>query len=147
MELTIAKYAAVVLLAASPVGELLVAIPTGVALGLNPVVVLAMVLVANYLPAQAIDLAFSLAQRHPRLVQLLQKFARPGVTRLLNRYGLLGVLVATPWVGVYTMVVALRLLGMGRVRLLAGVGVSLLLYGVVVAILATLGKELISSLR
>ena len=139
----LAKYLTVILLAASPIGELLIAIPAGVGLGLNPLAVALVVVPVNFLPALVLDLAYPTIRRSSRAKALLDWLARPSAQRFLDRYGLAGVVVGTPWLGVYGMVIALRLLGMARRRLLMGILASLLLHAAAVTALSSLGFALV----
>ena len=142
MGIELAKYLTVILLAVSPIGELLIAIPAGVGLGLSPLAVALVAVPANFLPALVLDLAYLAARRSSRVKPLLDWLARPSAQRFLDRYGLAGVVVGTPWLGVYGTVIALRLLGMARRRLLMGILASLLVYTAAVTALSALGFAL-----
>jgi hypothetical protein len=140
--LDIAKYGAVFVLSASPWGELLIAVPAGIAMGLNPLVVLLVALFGNYLPVLAIYLAFALATRHPWIGRLLNRMARPWVRRIVERFGLAAVLLGTPWLGVYATTTVMHLLGMTGTRVLLGTLASLVAYGVAVTTLTSLAFTL-----
>ncbi|MBI4233201.1 MAG: small multi-drug export protein [Chloroflexi bacterium] len=139
----LAKYGAVFVLAASPVGEVLIAVPAGIAMGLHPLSVLVVAVVGNYLPVVAVYLSFAVAERNPRVAGVLRRLARPKVLRVVERYGLLTVLVGTPWLGVYATATSMLLLGMGRGKLLLGTLASIAGYGVVAMLLARLGLALL----
>ncbi|MFP4170835.1 MAG: small multi-drug export protein [Methanomassiliicoccales archaeon] len=133
----------VALLAFSPVGEELIAIPAGAAMGLPLELVVPVAAVANFLPVPVILLLFDLAHRHPRLHRWLVNRRRERIVRWMDRYGVLGVIAITPWVGVYATTVTCELLGMDRYRLVASVIVSLTAYALALGILIGTGMELL----
>ncbi len=147
----LAKYIAVALTAASPIGEELVSIPLGLAMGLDAVAVALVSFAFNMLPALVISALFRWAERGSRVVRMLLRL-RPAplryaavwvlrrrsrlLTRWLDRWGVWGALAATPWAGVYATTLTLEVMGMRRSRLLAAIAASLLLHAVVFALLA-----------
>ena len=80
-----AKYLGVALTAMSPVGEELIAIPLGVGLGLPALLVAALALPCNYIPALVISALFKAGERKPRVVRWLQRLRRERVRRILDR--------------------------------------------------------------
>ena len=145
------KYLIVAITAASPIGEELVSIPVGVGLGLNVAIVAVVSFAFNLLPALAISGLFWRAERGTRVVRILLRL-RPLALRAvvlwvlrrrsrrlgqaLNRWGIWGVLVATPWAGVYATTLTLEAMGMRRRRLLASVAASLAIHAVAVALIS-----------
>ena len=144
-----AKYVAVALTAASPVGEELVSIPLGVGLGLDPVLVAVVSVVFNMLPAVVISALFRRAQRGTGVLRVMLRVrsepVRSGVRwmlrrrsqnllRALDRWGVWGVLVVTPWAGVYVTTLTLEVAGMRRGRLLASIAASLIVHAAVVTV-------------
>jgi len=119
----------VALLAMSPVGELFVAYPVGIALGLDPLASLIIAVSFNALP---IPLVLVLMDRAGgRLRGVFDWFRRRG--GVYERYRGLGVLVfflLTPVVGVYGTTVFMRLLGYGRLTCILTQLISLVVYGV-----------------
>ena len=147
----LAKYIAVALTAASPIGEELVSIPLGIGLGLDAAPVALVSFGFNMLPALVISGLFHWAERGSRVVRRLLRL-RPAplryaavwvlrrrsrlLTRWLDRWGVWGALAATPWAGVYATTLTLELMGMRRSRLLMAIAASLLLHAVVFALLS-----------
>ena len=145
------KYLIVAITAASPIGEELVSIPVGVGLGLNVAMVAAVSFVFNLLPAVLISGLFWRAERGTRVVRMLLRL-RPLALRAvllwilrrrsrrlgqaLDRWGIWGVLAATPWAGVYATTLTLEALGMRRRRLLAAVAASLAIHAAAVALIS-----------
>lgn len=146
-----AKYLAVALTAASPVGEELVSIPLGVGLGLDPALVAVVSVVFNMLPALVISALFRRAERGTGMLRIMLRM-RPEpfrsalrwmlrrrsrrLLRALDRRGVWSVLVVTPWAGVYVTTLTLEVAGMRRGRLLASVLASLTIHAVIVTVLS-----------
>lgn len=148
-----AKYVAVALTAASPIGEELVSIPLGVGLGLEPALVAVVSVVFNMLPAVVISALFRRAERGTGVLRAMLRLRSEPVRsavrwmlrrrsqrllRALDRWGVWGVLVVTPWAGVYVTTMTLEMAGMNRGRLLASVGASLVIHAAI-ATLASVG--------
>ena len=147
----LAKYIAVALTAASPIGEELVSIPLGIALGLDAAMVALVSFVFNMLPALVISALFRWAERGSLVVRILLRL-RPAplryaalwilrrrsrlLNRWLDRWGVWGALAATPWAGVYATTLTLELMGMRRRRLLSAIAASLLLHAIIFALLS-----------
>lgn len=132
----IGKYLLVSVIAASPIGEELVAIPVGIALGLPPLGVMLVALVANYLPAPLISLLFQRAERSTGPLRWLLRLRSQRVAAVLDRAGIVGIVVVTPWVGVYSVVVTMELLGMRRARIQGAVLSSLASYALIITVAA-----------
>lgn len=116
------------------VGEELVTIPLGVGLGLPPAAVAITAIVFNFIPAVLISLLFHRSERSTGLHRWLTRLRRDSVRRVLDRFGIPGVVVVTPWVGVYGIIVPLEILGMSRRRILGSVLVSLVIYAPIFAV-------------
>ena len=142
-----ARYVAVALTAASPVGEELVSIPLGVGLGLDPALVAVVSVVFNMLPALVISALFRRAEQGTGVLRAMLRMrpeaARSAVRwilrrrsqrllRALDRWGVWGVLILTPWAGVYVTTMTLEVAGMRRGRLLASIAASLILHAAIV---------------
>ena len=54
---------------------------------------------------------------------------------VLERYGLAGIMLATPWIGVYATTAALEFFGMSRRKIWAAIGLSLAAHAIVVTLL------------
>ena len=146
-----AKYVAVALTAASPIGEELVSIPLGVGLGLEPMLVAMVSVVFNMLPALVISALFRRAERGTRVLRMVLRM-RPApvrsaavwvlrrrsqrLLRALDRWGVWGVLIVTPWAGVYVTTLTLEVAGMRRGRLLASIAASLIIHAAIATVAA-----------
>ena len=126
------RYLAVAATAASPVGEEFIAIPLGIALGLPTPAVAVTALAFNFLPALLIALVFRTAERGAGPLRWLTRLRSQRCARILDRFGMPGVMVVTPWLGVYAVTVTLELLGMSRRRILGSISASLVAYAVLI---------------
>jgi uncharacterized membrane protein len=121
---------AVALLAASPVGELLIAYPTGLALGLDPLVSLAASVIFNIVPIPILlHIMSGVESRLPRFLGWFRERGRI-YERYINRIGIPLFLALTPMVGVYGTTVSMKLLGFRTVTCLLVQSMSLALYGI-----------------
>jgi len=112
---------------------MLVAIPLGIGVGLSVPTVAIVAMGFNFLPAASISLVFRHAERSSGFLRVLTRFRSDRAKRVPDRFGFLGVVAVTPWLGVYAVCVTLELLGMGRRRILVSILVSLFIYKVVLA--------------
>ena len=147
----LAKYVLVALTAMSPIGEELVSIPLGIGLGLDALTVALVSAGFNMLPALVISGLFWRAGKGTRIVRVLLKL-RSGRLRAaavwmlrrrsrrlvgaIDRWGIWGVLLVTPWAGVYATTLTLEAIGMRRTRLLASIAASLSIHAAVCALIA-----------
>ena len=144
-----AKYVAVALTAASPIGEELVSIPLGVGLGLDPALVAVVSVVFNMLPALVISALFRRTEQGTGMLRVMLRMdpepVRSAVRwilrrrsqrllRALDRWGVWGVLIVTPWAGVYGTTLTLEVAGMRRSRLLASIAASLIIHAAIVTV-------------
>ncbi len=135
---------AVVLISASPIGEILIAIPAGVALGLEPALVFVVALIANTIPA-AILLPI-LEQVETKFPRFFNYFANEGGRfrkRLQGRYGSVILLLITPFIGVYAASIGSRFLRFAKWRSFTLQFLSLMVYGGIETFALYFGMQLI----
>ncbi len=137
MELT--KVIIVTLISLSPVGEELIAIPAGVALGLPVFLTAAVAAAANFLPVPALFFVFDRGNKYPKLRDWLMRRRNEKVQKWMNKYGIFGLFILTPWTGVYAATVTCELLGMKRMRISGAIAASLAFYAVIVAAIIAFG--------
>jgi uncharacterized membrane protein len=120
----------VALLAASPVGELLIAIPTGFAQGLPLLQVAILSVVFNFLPIPFVLILTEVGGNHPRIEKLLAFFRREKVLNIAQRYGFWGVAFLAPLTGVYAMAVAAWVLGIKKTNIMFYIFIGLIAYSI-----------------
>lgn len=137
MELT--KVIIVVLISLSPVGEELIAIPAGAALGLPVFLAAAVAAFANFLPVPSLFFVFDRGNKYPKIRDWLIRRRNERVQRWMDKYGIFGLFVLTPWTGVYAATVTCELLGMKRTRMSGAIAASLAFYAVIVVAIINFG--------
>lgn len=137
MELT--ELFIVALISISPVGEELIAIPAGVAMGLPVFIAAAVAMVANFLPVPVLFFIFDQGNKYPKVQSWLLKRRNEKVKRWMDKYGILGLFILTPWTGVYAATITCELLSMQRSRICATIAASLVFHAVIVVLVIILG--------
>lgn len=135
------KYLAIAGLSASPWGEELLAIPGGIILGLNPGAVLILCVVANFIPVPALLFLMKKAQEVPVLQEWILKKKSDRLKSLLDKHGVWGLILLTPWMGVYAVTITCEILGMDRFRSVFAQGISLVIYGFIALGVTLAGVE------
>jgi len=128
-----------------PLFEIYVAIPVGLAAGLDPVSATAWAAFGNIVPLYLVDLGYEWLRQHERIDRWLAMLRRERVERVLNRYGWLAVFAATPLLGVWTMALAAKALGMATRPFLVASTASVAIYAVLITASIMLGLELVGA--
>ena len=128
-----------------PLFEVYVAIPVGLAVGLDPVSVTFWAAFGNIVPLFLVDLGYERLRRVERMDHYLAKLRRERVERILDRWGWVAVFAATPLLGVWTMALAAKGLGMATRSFLVAATISVIAYAVIIAFSIELGLELIGA--
>lgn len=123
----------VTLIGASPWGGLFVPVGAGVALGVSVPATVACGAVGQFAGTLGVLWGVAQARRSPRIARILARLQRPRLSRLMGRFGLLGVPVGLFLLGAYAVAATLAVLGVPRWRIIASVGASLLLFAVLFA--------------
>jgi uncharacterized membrane protein len=126
----------------APLFEIYVAIPVGLAAGLDPVSATVWSALGNIVPLFVIDLGYERLRRIERVDRWLAKMRRERVERWLDRYGVVLVFIATPLLGVWTMALAAKGLGMASRPFLIASVVSVFVYAALITTAILLGIDL-----
>jgi uncharacterized membrane protein len=137
------KICLVALVSISPVGEEIIAIPAGVAMGVPVFIVAPVAAAANFLPVPVISFIFYQGNKYPRIHGWLLRRRNEKVKKWMDKYGIAGIFLLTTWVGVYATTITCELLCMQRSKIYAVVAASLVFYAVIAALVITLGIRLI----
>jgi uncharacterized membrane protein len=140
----IAQAATVWFLGFFPLFEIYVAIPAGVALGLDPVSNVVWSVFGNYVPILLIHFGYEQLRRISRLRGWLERLTSNRFRRWLDRWGTWCVLLVTPWTGVWVMAATMKTLGMDSNRFLLYSFASILAYAVVLVVLIELGIQIVA---
>lgn len=117
----------------------MIAIPAGVVMGLPVFVVVAVAMLTNFLPVPVLFFFFDQGAKYPKIQRWLLKRRSEKAKQWMDKYGVLGLFILTPWVGVYAATITCELLGMRRSRICTAIAASLMLYAVVLVLVITLG--------
>ena len=128
-----------------PLFEIYVAIPVGLAAGLDPVSATFWSAFGNIVPLWLVDLGYERLRQIERVDHYLSKLRRERVERILDRWGVVAIFVATPLLGVWTMALAAKGLGMSSRPFLIASSVSVAAYAVVITASIMLGLDLIEA--
>ncbi|HUG13795.1 MAG TPA: small multi-drug export protein [Thermomicrobiales bacterium] len=127
-----------------PLFEIYVAIPAGVALGLDPVSNVAWAVFGNYTPILLIHFGYEQLRRVTSVRDWLDRRSSERFRGWLNRWGVWCVLFVTPWTGVWIMAATMKSLGMDSSRFLIYSFASILLYAVALVALIELGISVLT---
>ena len=128
-----------------PLFEIYVAIPVGLAAGLDPVSATFWSAFGNIVPLYLVDLGYERLRQIERVDHYLSKLRRERVERILDRWGALAVVVATPLLGVWTMALAAKGLGMSTRPFLIASTISVAAYAVIITLSILLGLDLLGA--
>ena len=128
-----------------PLFEIYVAIPVGLASGLDPVSATFWAAFGNIVPLYLVDLGYERLRRIERVDRYLSRLRRARVERILDRWGMIAVFVATPLLGVWTMALAAKGLGMSTRPFLIASTISVSVYAVLLTLAILLGLDLITA--
>ena len=129
----------------TPLFEIYIAIPVGLAAGLDPVSATFWAAFGNIVPLWLVDLGYERLRRIERVDHYLSKLRRERVERILDRWGVIAIFLATPLLGVWTMALAAKGLGMSSRPFLLASSVSVAAYAVVITISIMLGLDFIGA--
>ncbi len=122
-----------------PLAEIYVAVPSGLAMGLDPVSVVFWSVFGNFLPAILVTSFYEQIAGRGRVGRWLQGLASDKVSKKLNSHGFLFTALLTPWIGVWVIAATVKLFGMKTRLFLQASFVGILLYAIVLAALLALG--------
>ena len=122
-----------------PLAEIYVAVPAAVATGMDDISVIFWTVLGNFTPVLIITVFYGCLMRNARIQGWLARFTSDKVRMRVDRYGVLFVLLVTPWTGIWVMTVTARALGMNHTRFMLAAFVSIFSYAVIVLFLIRAG--------
>lgn len=126
-----------------PMLEIYVAIPAAVLMGLDPVSSVLWAGLGNFSPIPFIAFFHSLLLKVKRIKKWLDKLSNTKYKNRIETHGALVVLLLTPLIGSWAVGVIANGLGMNKTKLFISSGVSILIYGIIIAILSYYGVEFV----
>ncbi|MEX0780195.1 MAG: small multi-drug export protein [Balneolales bacterium] len=125
-----------------PFAEIIIAVPAGLAMGLDQVSVIIFSVAGNFTPVLLIEYGYTLLMRYQKIRLWLNRYTSERAAANINKYGLWYMLVITPWVGVWAMGAMAKMLNMPRKTFMWGAFISILVYAVVIVVLVEVGTGL-----
>ncbi|MFD1066552.1 MULTISPECIES: small multi-drug export protein [Oceanobacillus] len=127
-----------------PMTEIYIAVPVTMAMGLDTVSSIVWSSIGNFLPVPLIAFFYSLLAKSKRIKKWMDKLAESKYKKRIEKQGPLVVLLITPIVGSWAMAVIANGVGMNKINLFLSAGGSILLYGIILAVLTHYGIDFVS---
>jgi uncharacterized membrane protein len=125
-----------------PLFEIYVAVPAGMAMGLDPFSVVLSSVTGNFAPVLLIDYGYRWLISFSRIRKWLRKPVSSRLVENVNRYGVWYVILITPWTGVWIMAAAAKVLQMRREIIFWGSLAGITLYAIAITGLILLGVDI-----
>ncbi len=123
----------------APQFEVYIAVPAGIAMGMDYFSAVLWAVIGNFTAVPIVLTFFAQIRRISWLSNLIDRRYSEKNQERLNRYGPWFVVLATPMVGIWIVAVMARIAGMNHAVLLVSSLVSIIFYGVLVAVLLHFG--------
>jgi uncharacterized membrane protein len=124
-----------------PLAEIYVAVPVGIASGLDPVSVVFWSVLGNFMPVPLIHFGYEHMLRRAWLRKWLVRLNTEKVQASVTRHGYWFMLLVTPWTGVWVMAVAAKALHVRASVLFWATFKSIAVYAVAIAALIYAGLD------
>ncbi|MFD1388384.1 small multi-drug export protein [Oceanobacillus sp. FSL W7-1293] len=122
-----------------PMFEIYIAIPATMVMGLDAVSSIIWSSFGNFLPIPFIAFFYQLLAKSERIKKWLDKLANSRYKHRIEKQGPLVVVLLTPIIGSWAVAVIANGIGMNKVKLFISAGASILVYGIVIAVLTYYG--------
>lgn len=109
-----------------PLAEIYIAVPAALASGLDDVSVIFWTVLGNFTPVLLIGMSHRWLMQSERIRGWLSRLTSDKIRARVDRYGILIVLLITPWTGIWVMTMTARTLGMNPARFMVAAFVSIL---------------------
>jgi len=124
---------AVFLIGFMPMAEIYIAVPAGIAMGLDPASAVGWSVAGNWAPIPLLHLLYDRLRALPRMEQALDRLASRSARARVEGAGIWFYLLATPLLGTWALGVAVKLLGVPRSRFLVPSFLSVLGFGLAIS--------------
>jgi uncharacterized membrane protein len=122
--------ATVFLIGLVPFLEIYVAIPAGLAMGLDPISTFTWATIGNCLPLALVPRFNDWVHKHDRLGRWIDRFINKKWEERFNRWGKGALLIFTPWVGVWATAVSATAVRVKPYVIVFWGTLSIILYGI-----------------
>lgn len=127
-----------------PMLEIYIAIPATMLMGLDTISAILWAGLGNFLPVPLITFFYNVLSKFKRIKKWLDKLSNSKYKNRIENQGPLVVLLLTPIIGSWAAAVIANGIGMNKMKLFVSSGASILIYGIIVAILAHFGVEFVT---
>lgn len=124
-----------------PLTEIYIAVPAGLAMGLDAASAVFWGVAGNYVPVLLLHYGYGRLLQIARIREWLRRLHSPKLKRQMDRRGFWFVLLITPWSGVWIMAATVKLAGMRDRPFLIASFLSIAGYAVIIAAIIALGVE------
>ena len=126
-----------------PYFEIYVAVPVAIAMGLDYFSAVTWSVFGNYTPVILIHFFYEQIIKSERINRWFGKLTSEKFKQKVDKYGSWFVLIITPWIGIWVMVVTMKVFKMDDKKLILYSFISITAYAVVIAVLiATIGIDI-----
>ncbi|MFD2673213.1 small multi-drug export protein [Marinicrinis sediminis] len=127
-----------------PMFEIYLAIPSTMVMGLDPVSAVVWSCIGNFTPIPLIAYFYDFLCRFPRIGKWLNKMANHKYQPQVEKRGAIAIMLFTPLIGSWAVAVLGKAVGMSRSTLLIFSAISIVGYGIIIAVLTVLGVDLVT---
>lgn len=127
---TILKILIVGSIAANPFGELLIAYPAGLALGLDPLTAILASIIFNLLPIPFLLFSSKFVLNKLKRLKIWIEKRSKAYEKIIKRIGFVSFIILTPFVGVYVTSISMKLLGYRNIHAFCLQTTSLIIYSI-----------------
>jgi uncharacterized membrane protein len=127
-----------------PVAEIYVAVPAGMAMGLDPISAVAWSVAGNWAPIPLLHLMYDQLRTVPRLGKSLERLSSERARERVERGGLWFYLLITPMIGTWAIGVTVKVLKVPATKFIVPSFISVLIFGIVIAAALAMGIRLVS---
>jgi uncharacterized membrane protein len=126
------------------VAEIYVAVPAGMAMGLDPISAVAWSVAGNWAPIPLLHLMYDQLRTVPRLGKSLERLSSERARERVERGGLWFYLLITPMIGTWAIGVTVKVLKVPATKFIVPSFISVLIFGIVIAAALAMGIRLVS---
>lgn len=124
--------------------EIYIAVPIAIIIGLDYYSAVIWSVFGNYTPAILIHFFYDQIVKNERINRWFTKLTSEKFKKIVDKYGSYLVLIITPWIGIWVMIITMKVFKMDSKKILIYSFISITVYAVAIAALMAVGKNFIS---